>query len=134
MPRYVIGADVALKLGLEAIRPGKGAQLVAPTLLRSELLSLLYRCTRSGQVSREEAQACFDHVRSLRIRVLGDRVMLRAAWEVAERMSWEDTGTAEYVALTQLQADAFVTLDEDVAREAAREVRVAPLEELLGAG
>ena len=64
----------------------------------------------------------------------GDRVLLRAAWDVAERMSWEDTGTAEYVALTRLQADAFVTLDEDVAREAAREVRVATLEELLGAG
>lgn len=134
MPRYVIGADVALELGLDGTRPGKGVQLVAPTLLRSELLSLLYRCTRSGRVTREEASACFDHVRSLRIRVLGDRVLLRAAWDVAERMSWEDTGLAEYVALTRLQADAFVTLDEDVARLAGLEVRVAPLEELLGAG
>ncbi|WP_413451732.1 hypothetical protein AA0Y32_14575 [Georgenia phoenicis] len=131
MPRYVIGADVALELGLRATRPGKGAHLLAPTLIRSQMLSCLYRGVRAGRLTTQDAQACFDHVRSLRIRVLGDRVLLRAAWNVAERMSWEDTATAEYVALTQLQADAFVTLDEEVAREAARAVPVATLEQLL---
>jgi hypothetical protein len=30
-------------------------------------------------------------------------------------MGWAETYTAEYVALTQLQADAFVTLDTELA-------------------
>lgn len=33
------------------------------------------------------------------------------AWNFAEPLGWDDTFTAEYVALTKLQADAFVTLD-----------------------
>lgn len=52
----------------------------------------------------------------MRIRLLGDAVPRRRAWEVAERMGWADTYTAEYIALTQLQGDAFVTLDVELAR------------------
>jgi hypothetical protein len=41
-----------------------------------------------------------------------------SGWEVSGRglrqivVPWASTNNAEYVALTQLQADAFVTLDE----------------------
>jgi hypothetical protein len=52
----------------------------------------------------------------MRIRLLGDAVLRRRAWQVAERMGWAGTYTAECVALTQLQADAFVTLDGELAR------------------
>ena len=50
------------------------------------------------------------------IRLLGDAVLRRRAWDIAERLGWAETYDAEYVALTQLQADAFVTLDADLAR------------------
>ena len=39
MRRYVVGADVALELARTGARPGTGSHLVAPTLIRSELLS-----------------------------------------------------------------------------------------------
>ena len=64
------------------------------------------------------------------MRLLGDRVMHSVAWEVADQLGWSDTFDAEYVALTQLQADALVTLDEQLARAVADLVRVAPVEEL----
>jgi predicted nucleic acid-binding protein len=43
-------------------------------------------------------------------------VLRRRAWEVADRLGWAQTYNAEYVALTQLQADAFITLDKELAR------------------
>ncbi|HXG75187.1 MAG TPA: hypothetical protein VNJ53_01320 [Gaiellaceae bacterium] len=43
-------------------------------------------------------------------------MLRRRAWDLAERLGWPETYVAEYVALTQLQADAFVTLDADLAR------------------
>ena len=33
------------------------------------------------------------------------------AWKVVDQLGWETTFDAEFVALTQLQADAFVTSD-----------------------
>ena len=40
-----------------------------------------------------------DFLRGLRIRLLGDRVLQRVAWKVAEELGWHDTFVAEYVAL-----------------------------------
>ncbi len=129
--RYVIGADVALDLARRGARPPKGVQLVAPTLIRSELLSLLYRMVRDGELDREEAARYLDHVRGLRIRLLGDRVLQDGAWRVAEQLSCQDTLAAEYIALARLQADAFVTLDPDLAEAAASLVPVGTVEDLL---
>jgi len=42
-------------------------------------------------------------------------VLRRRAWDLAEQLGWAETYDAEYVALTQLQADAFVTLDAKLA-------------------
>jgi predicted nucleic acid-binding protein len=54
-----------------------------------------------------------------RMRLLGDRVLQSTAWkEVAEELGWTDTLDAEYVALTQLHADALITFDRDLARSA----------------
>lgn len=40
----------------------------------------------------------------------------RLAFKLAEQLGWAETYDAEYVALTQLQADALVTLDTELAR------------------
>jgi hypothetical protein len=45
-------------------------------------------------------------------------------------MSWADTFTAEYVALTMLQADAFVTLDAELARSLKGVVETASIDAL----
>jgi predicted nucleic acid-binding protein len=130
LTRYVIGPDVALRLaGTEAVIPAERT-LVAPTLIRSQLLSRLYRATRQGELTRKDAHRRLDYVRGLRIRLLGDSQMQRVAWTVAERLGLPDTLDAEYIALTQLQADAFVTLDPELARAASGLVTVVGIEAL----
>jgi predicted nucleic acid-binding protein len=67
----------------------------------------------------------------LRLRLLGDRVLQSTAWRVAEQLGWDDTFAAEYIALTQLQADALITLDKKLAGAAKKLVTVAKVDDLL---
>jgi predicted nucleic acid-binding protein len=83
-----------------------------------------------GELDRKEGLEIVRRVGTMPIRLLGDAVLRRRAFEVAERLGWADTYDAEYVALTQLQADAFVTLDEKLARQAAAEVTTASVDAL----
>jgi predicted nucleic acid-binding protein len=130
MTKYVIGPDVAMHLAHEeAVIPGEH-DILAPTLLRSQLLSLLYQAVHRGEMTKKDAGRQLDYVRGLRIRLLGDRVLQNVAWKVADRLGWSDTFNAEYVALTQLQADAFITLDRQLADAVKDLVTVAPLEAL----
>ena len=69
-------------------------------------------------------------MRGLRLRLLSDRVLQNVAWKVADQLGWSDTFDAEYVALTQLQADALVTLDQHLARAVEGLVTIAPIEAL----
>lgn len=132
MTKYVITPDVALRLAeAEAAIPDEH-RLLAPTLLRSQLLTLLYQAVRRGEMSRKDADRRLDYVRSLRIRLLGDRSLQSTAWRIADRLGWPDTLDAEYVALTQLQGDALVTLDTDLADAVKGLVTVAPVEAVLG--
>lgn len=132
MTRFVIGPDVALRLADDRAVLNEGHQLLAPTLLRSQLLTLLYQAVRRGALSKQDAERRLDYVRGLRIRLLGDRVLQSVAWKVADQLGWADTYDAEYVALTQLQADAFVTLDRQLADAAKDLVTFAPIEALSG--
>jgi hypothetical protein len=54
----------------------------------------------------------------------------KVAWKVADRLGWPDTFDAEYVALTQLQADAFITLEVTLAQSVKDLVTIAPFEAL----
>ena len=130
MTRYVIGPDVAVRLARERAVLSDRHQILAPTLLRSQLLSALYQAVQRGELTKTDADAHLDYVRGLRIRLLGDRVLQRVAWKTADKLGWSETFDAEYVALTHLQADAFVTLDRQLAQAVAELVVVAPIEEL----
>jgi predicted nucleic acid-binding protein len=130
MTRYVIGADVALRLARDEATIRETHQVLAPTLLRSQLLSLLYQGVRQGATTKKDAERQLDYVRGLRIRLLGDRVLQKVAWKIADGLGWPDTFDAEYVALTQLQADAFITLDVTLAQSVKDLVTVAPIEAL----
>jgi predicted nucleic acid-binding protein len=131
MARYVIGPDVALRLAREGAVVAAEHQLLAPTLMRSQLLSLLFRAVRDGEMERRTADDHLDFVRGLKIRLLGDRVLQRVAWSMAEGLGWADTLDAEYLALTRLQADALVTLDARLASAAASLVSVEPYATLV---
>ena len=130
MSRYVIGPDVALRLARNGARVPAHHQLLAPTLIRSQLLSRLYQSVRNAEITKKEAQRQLDHVRALRLRLLGDRVLQNVAWNLADQLGWADTFDAEYLALTQLQADAFVTLDMRLAQAVRGVVTTASIDAL----
>ncbi len=131
MPRYVIGPDVVRRLAQEQVVVPNEHQLLAPTLLRSQLLSQLYQAVRRGEITRQDAEAQLNYARGLRMRLLGDRVLQSVAWKVADQLGWPDTLDAEYVALTQLQADALITLNQEFAAAVKGLVTVAPYEALI---
>jgi predicted nucleic acid-binding protein len=131
MTRFVIGPDVALHLAqAEAVVPARH-QLVAPTLIRSQVLAQLYSMARRGELDRRAAERRLDYLRALRLRLLGDRVLQSVAWKVADQLGWADTFVAEYIALTQLQADAFICLDPKLSRAVSGVVPVASIDDLL---
>ena len=130
MPRYVIGPDVALRLARDRAAIAAEHRLLAPTLLRSQTLSLLFRAVREGGMTRQEADRQLAYIRSLRIRLLGDRVLQDLAWRIADQLGWSDTFDAEYVALTKLQADALITRDPGLGESVRDLVTVAPIEAL----
>jgi predicted nucleic acid-binding protein len=132
MPKYVIGPDVVLRLAQEQAQLPNDHPLVAPTLLRSQVLALLYQAVRHGTITKQHAGAPLAYVRGLRIRLLGDRVLQSVAWTIADQFGWPDTFDAEYVALAQLHADAVITLNADLASTVQHLVRVAPFEALQG--
>ncbi len=130
MTKYVIGPDVALALAANKAEIRGEHQLLAPTLIRSQILSLLYQAVRRGELDNKDAEQQLNYLRGLRIRLLGDRVLQGTAWKVAEQLGWADTFDAEYVALTQLQADALITLDDRLADAVRDLVEVASIDAL----
>src|SRR5918992_1711748 len=128
--KYVIGPEVAHRLAHDEVVTPDEHQLLAPTLLRSQVLSLLYRAVRHGELTKKDGERQLNYVRALRIRLLRDRVLQDVAWKIADKLGWPDTLDAEYVALTQLQADAFITLDAELARAVKGLVRIAPIDAL----
>jgi len=130
MAKYVIGPDVAIHLAHDETVIRAEHQILAPTLLRSQLLSLLYQAVHRGEMTQKDAERQLDYVRGMRIRLLGDRVLQNVAWKVADQLGWSDTFAAEYVALTQLQADALITLDRQLAEAVKDLVTVVSVEVL----
>lgn len=131
MTRYVIGPDVALALAERQATVPPQHRLLAPTLLRSQVLAQLYRDVQRGLLTAREAGGRLDYLRGLQLRLLGDRVLQQHAWKIAETLGWPDTFVAEYLALTQLQADALVTRDPELQQVASRVVRVETMDALL---
>jgi predicted nucleic acid-binding protein len=130
MTRFVVDAGVVILLAREQVEVSPAHELLAPTLLRSQTLAAVYEAVQRGELERKEGFEIVRRVGTMPIRLLGDAVLRRRAFEVAERLGWADTYDAEYVALTQLQAEAFVTLDEKLARQAAGEVTTATVDAL----
>jgi predicted nucleic acid-binding protein len=130
MTRFVVDCGVVLRLAEQEIDIRAEHELLAPTLLRSQTLSALHEAVHAGELPPDVALDRLSRIWSMRIRLLGDAVLRRRAWDLAERLGWAETYDAEYLALTQLQADAFVTLDAELARRAAGIVPTAPIEAL----
>ena len=127
MTRFVVDAGAILHLASEEIEVSGEHELLAPTLLRSQTLSILHEAVQRGELPADVARQRLDRVGRMKIRLLGDAVLRRRAWEVADQLGWASTYDAEYVALTLLQADALVTLDVELARSVEGIVATAPI-------
>ena len=130
MARFVVDAGAVLHLASEEVEVSDAHELLAPTLLRSQTLTLLHEAVQRGEVTADVARERLARIGRIKIRLLGDAVLRRRAWEVADQLGWASTYDAEYVALTQLQADAFVTLDAKLARSVDRIVATASIDAL----
>jgi predicted nucleic acid-binding protein len=128
--RFVVDCDTLLRIAAGEIEVAPEHQLVAPTLVRSQALSALYETARHGEISAAEGLERVTRINSLKVRFLGDKVLQRTAWKVADELGWETTSDAEFVALTQLQADAFVTSDRRLARTVSDLVETATIDAL----
>jgi predicted nucleic acid-binding protein len=112
MTRFAVDARSVIRLVESGSAVAPGHQLVAPNVLRSEVLSILYRDVREGRRGETDARTLLDAVTALKIRLLGDRVSRAVAWRIAAELDWPDVGFAEYIAVATLQADVLVVSDE----------------------
>jgi predicted nucleic acid-binding protein len=130
MTRFIVDAGAVLQLAAEGFEVPASHQLLAPTLLRSQTLSALHEAVQRGDLPADVARERLARVGRMPIRLLGDAVLRRRAWEMADQLGWASTYNAEYVALTQLQGDALVTLDADLPRSVKGIVATASIDAL----
>jgi predicted nucleic acid-binding protein len=130
MTRFVVDAGAVLHLASEEVEVPRKHELLAPTLLRSQTLSALHEAVQRGEIPADVARDRLTRIGRMPIRLLGDAVLRRRAWDLADQLGWASTYDAEYVALTQLQADAFVTLDAELARSVDGIVVIASIDAL----
>jgi hypothetical protein len=133
MTRYAIDATALLALARAGYDGTSGHRLVAPAAVRSLAMSLLYRGVRAGEIPEAEARPTLEAITTIAVRVLGDRVSRGTAWRLAHELGLDDTGPAEYLAITRLQADALIALDPALARLAEGVVPTASIDVLLPA-
>ena len=131
MTKFVVDAGAVIHLASEGVEVHGTHELLAPTLLRSQTLSALHEAVQRGELPADVARDHLTRIGRMKIRLLGDAVLRRRAWDLADQLGWASTYDAEYVALTQLQADAFVTLDAKLARSVQGIVATASIDELL---
>ena len=130
MTRFVIDAGVGLYLVAEGIEVNPRHELLAPTLFRSQTLSLAHESAARGDIPANIALEMLEKLWQMKIRLLGDAVLRRLSWKIADLLEWLSTYDAEYIALTQLQGDAFVTLDPELAWRVEGIVTVATVDDL----
>jgi len=130
MTRFVVDASAAIHLASEGIEVGAAHELLAPTLIRSQTLSMLHGAVSRGEIAADVGRDRLARIGQIKIRYLGDGVLRRRAWDLAEKLGLASTYHAEYVALTQLQGDALVALDSDLARLAEGVVELASIADL----
>ena len=127
--QFVVDCGAVLQLASEGRDPDRARASSADALALSDA-SALHEAVHKGEIPPDVARDRLPRIQAMPIRLLGDAVLRRRAWDLAEQHGWAETYDAEYVALAQLQADAFVTLDANLARRVEGIVPTAPIDAL----
>lgn len=123
--RYGIDPATLLLIADHGLAVDPAHSLVAPNRILGDLLTILLGEVRRGERDEKDALAVHTRATETKIRLLGDRVSRRIAWNLARDHDWSDLRDADYLAVTKLQADALVTPDARLASLAAGVVEVA---------
>lgn len=131
MTRFAIHPGTLLEIASASRPVNPHHQLVAPHSVRSKALNLLLDRVRSGQLTEDDALGLLERLTEVKVRLLGDRVSRRSAWEIARERGWATVDAAEYLAVARLQADALIASDPGLAEMAVGVVALAPLSALF---
>ena len=88
MTRYVVDAGAVLHLADAGFDVSADHELLAPTLLRSQVLSALHEAVARGDIPAEVGRDRLARIGQMPIRLLGDAVLRRRAWDVADRLGF----------------------------------------------
>lgn len=133
MTRYVVDALTLLHVVAQGSAINKDHQIVAPSGVRSDVLILLFDAVNRGDLAEKVALEHHERLTELKIRLLNDRMSRRTAWRIAREQGWTSLSDAEYVAITRLQADALVTIDQTLMAKVQGLVPLAPVSALTAA-
>ncbi len=128
--RYAIDAPTVVYLVDEGVSVHPDHRLVAPGSIRLNALGLLLAQVRAGRRAEGDALRCHEKITAMKMRLLSDRVSRRAAWRIAVEHGWDCLEDGECLAIATLQADALVTVDQDLAARAKGLVRLASVRDL----
>jgi hypothetical protein len=109
--RYGIDAPTLLLIASGDIVVAPTHSLLAPNRVLPDLLAILLAEVRSGARNEKDALAIHTRATETKIRLLGDRVSRRTAWNLAREHDWPELRDAEYISVVKLQADALATAD-----------------------
>ena len=131
LTRFVVDTGATLEMASTAAEVSSEHELYAPTLWRSQTLSAMYEAVRRHEMTAEVARERLGYVNRMKIRLLGDAVLRRRAWDVAEQLGLRTTYEAEYIALALLQKCTLVSTDEELLERVRDLVPTATLDALL---
>ena len=124
----VIDGSLAVELSLDRIGEhasealGSDGDLIAPTLLWSEVPSALHEMAFRGEISATLAELGLQRFLGGKLGIVERRPdnLTSTAWQIAEDFGWAKTYDAEYVALAKLNECRLVTVDNRLRRGAER--------------
>ena len=131
MTRFVIDPPTLLQLARDRSEIDPEHKLVAPNSIRSQALDLLLLEVRDAGLAEKVALDLHEQITEVKVRLLGDRVSRRTAWQLAREHDWPTIREAEYLAITKLQADALIATDPAIVAKASGVVPLAALGDLL---
>lgn len=133
MAVFVVDPQAAVALARREFTPDERREIFAPTLLRSQTLAICRNEVVEASMEPAEALDLAEHACRLPRRLLGDAVLRRTAWRLANEHGWPDTYDAEYIALTQLHGVALVAGSEGLREMAMPLVRVQTVKSFVEA-
>jgi predicted nucleic acid-binding protein len=116
----VVDASVIVQVSLAggALGPLEGHELTAPTLLASEVTSVLSEMTHRGELPDDHARVALGRLGSLPIRYERPEGLRERAWDIARSLGWAKTYEAEYIAFALISEAPLISIDERMRRGA----------------